>query len=73
MNEDDIFLFYKHKVIRWFPNVSIDQGCEFIKENFDAGNFNTMPDTPYLNEEMEKYPDDVHVFGEIKTVKKSLT
>lgn len=70
MNNDDIFLFYKHKVIRWFPNVSIDQGCEFIKENVDAGNFNTMPDTPYLNEEMEKYPNDVHVFGKLETLKK---
>jgi hypothetical protein len=70
MNDNDVFLFYKHKVIRWFPNVSIDQGCAFIKENVDAGNFNMMPDTPYLNEEMEKYPNDVHVFGKLEAMKK---
>jgi hypothetical protein len=63
MNDNDVYLFYKHKVIRWIPNVSIDKGCEFIKASVDAGNFNTLPDTPFLNEEMEKYPDDVHVFG----------
>ena len=57
-----IFLFYKHKVIRWFPYVSIDQGKELIKANVDAGNFNMIPDTEYLTEEMKNNPDDVHVF-----------
>jgi hypothetical protein len=29
-----------------------------------------MPDTSFLNEEMEKYPNDVHVFGKLEVVKK---
>jgi hypothetical protein len=71
MNDNDVFLFYKHKVICWPRDGAFEVGCAFIKENVDSGNFNMLPDNPFLNEEMEKYPNDVHVFGKLEAIKRS--
>jgi hypothetical protein len=55
-----IYMFYKHKIGIIIP---LNEQIENFKTIVDEGFLSSLQDTPYLNEDMEKNPNDVHIFG----------
>lgn len=59
------YIFYKHKVIGPFDEIT-DKVVSLCKKIVDGGLVNNLPDTPFLNAQMEQYPNDVHILDKPK-------
>ena len=54
------YIYYKRKIAGKFEKIDNDV-IESWKQFVDSGAMESMPDTEPLNEDMIKYPDDVHI------------
>lgn len=60
------YIWYKHKAGGPFDRID-DDLVQFWKEFIKSGKANFIKDTPFLNDEMKTYPDDVHILVNAKT------
>jgi hypothetical protein len=56
------FIFYKHKVAGPIPEDKLDYFIDMWKQMVDSGKATQIPDSPFLNEYMKNFPNDVHIF-----------
>jgi len=54
------YIWYKNKVST-YPEEFGEKAVKFFAEAVDQGLMKDLPDTPPLNEDMEKYPNEIHI------------
>lgn len=53
------YIWYKHKIAG--PFTEVDSFIPMWKSMVDSGKMDSLEDSPFLNDDMRNYPNDVHI------------